>query len=275
MSISRKDAFKRPSTKPGGKWGWARYSKLDKSEETPLVRRESGDSGHSADSERTLVGVTLDYGEDVCSVQDERVDDPAGELLALLAPVISTLQRLGIKISSHVHILPSAEYAGLKDHYLKACNAMLSLLNQLQSLYSSVKARRSSLVDTEDGLEMRTLMLEALIKKIKAEQAQFRTLPTVPASSHNPFVVHAASLQKPDQRPSERRASTVQSNPIKITPAQVTLPNEEISNRSFIPNAQQSSWAMNIVRLGSFQASALFSPSPIAVRKLVRDTGKV
>lgn len=278
FSISRKDSFKRANAKPNGKWGWARYNEPDKNEERPLVRRESGDSGHSADSERTLVGLTVDCGENVCSVQgeEERVDDPVGgALLALLAPAISTLQRLGINISSHVHALRPAEYDTLRDHYVEACNAMLSLLNQLQSPQPSAKARKSSFIDTEDGLEMRTLMLEALIKKIKAEQAQFKSSPTVPTPSHNPFVVHAASLQNPDQRPSERRASTVQSNPIKITPPQVTLTNEEISNRSFIPNPQQSSWAINVVRLGSFQASALFTSSPIAVRKLVGDVGKV
>lgn len=280
FSISRKDSFKRANAKPNGKWGWARYNKPDKNEERPLVRRESGDSGHSADSERTLVGLTVDCGENVCSVQgeEERVDDPVGgALLALLAPAISTLQRLGINIFSHVHALRPAEYDVLRDHYVEACNAMLSLLNQLQSPQPSVKARKSSFIDTEDGLEMRTLMLEALIKKIKAEQAQFKSSPKVPTPSHNPFVVHAASLQNPDQRPSERRAcaSTVQSNPIKITPSQVTLTNEEISNRSFIPYPQQSSWAMNVVRLGSFQASALFTSSPIAVRKLVGDVGKV
>lgn len=200
----------------------------------------------------------------------------AGELLVLLAPVISAIQRLGIKISSHVHALLPAEFDALRDHYLEACNAMLSALTKLQSPQSYVKARRNPFLDTGDGLEMRTLMLEVLIKKIKAEQARFRFLSTTFTSSNNPFVVHAAaSLQNPDQRPSERHASTVQSNSIKIIPAQVTPPNGEISSRSFIPSPQQSSWAMNIVRLGSFQASALFTPSPIAVRKLVEDAGKV
>lgn len=222
------------------------------------------------------MGATADCGENVCLVQDERVHDPGGELLMLLAPVISTIQRLGIKISSHVHALLPAEFDALRDHYLDACNAMLSVLNKLQSPQSYAKARTSSFLDTENGLEMRTLMLEALIKKIKAEQARFRFWPTTLTSSNNPFVVHAAaSLQNPDQKQSERRASTVQSNPIKIVPPQVSLPNGEISSRSFIRSPQQSSWAMNIVRLGSFQTSALFTPSPIAVRKLVEDAGKV
>lgn len=276
LSISREDPYKRENAKLGGKWGWGRYNRLDKNEETPLIRRESGVSGRSSDSDRTLVGATANCGENICLVQDEWVHDPADELLVLLAPVISTIQRMGIKISSRVHALLPAEYDVLRDHYLEACNAMLSALNKLQSPQSYVKARRSSFVDTEDDLEMRTLILEALIKKIKAEQARFRFLPTTLISSHNPFVVHAAaSLQNPDQRPSGRRASTVQSNPITIVPAQVTLPNGEISSRSFIRSPQQSSWAMNIVRLGSFQASALFTPSPIAVRKPVEDAGKV
>lgn len=276
FSISHKNSYKRENVEVGDKWGRGRYNRLDKNEEPPLIGRESGDSGHSADSDRTLVGVTADCGENVCLVQDGRVHDPAGEPLVLLAPVICTIQRLGIKISSHVHALLPAEYDALRDHYLEACNAMLRVLNKLQSPQSYVKARSSSFVDTEDDLEMRTLMLEALIKKITAEQTRFRFLPTTLTSSHNPFVVHAAaSLENQDQRPSERCASTVQSNPIKIVPAQVTLPNGEISSKSFIRSPQQSSWAMNIVRLGSFQSSALFTPSPIAVRKLVEDARKV
>lgn len=120
-------------------------------------------------------------------------------------------------------------------HCLEACNAMLSVLNKLQSSQSYVKARRSSFLDTRTALRCVHLYWKSSSRRSKQSKLNFRFWPTTLTSSNNPFVMHAvASLQNPDQKPSKGRASTFQCNPIKIIPAQVTLPNGEISPRSFI-----------------------------------------
>lgn len=177
FSISHEDSYKRENVKLGGKWGWGRYNRLDKNEEPPFIRRESGDSGHSSDSDRTLVGATADCGENVCLVQDERVHDLARELSALLAPVISTIQRLGIKISSHVHALLPAEFDACRDYSLpQSLQCDVERLEQTAIISVICQSTKKFFFGHKDGLEMRTLILEVLIKKIKAEQARFQVL---------------------------------------------------------------------------------------------------
>jgi DNA-binding ferritin-like protein len=224
----------------------------DTSSDTLSTRRASGDS------DKTLVG-----------------DDTAGQLLELLAPIVSGIQR----VAAQVKVAVGTGEISVKKDFEEVCEEMLRLITGLKHGYEKTE-------DGHDG-EMRGLMLEALSKKVSAELATVRARkagptsatspPNKPSSSplalvaENPFIVHASSLnttQNPMFHPSTRRAS---SEPKRIPAADTeqTMPPGSFS--AFTGTAQASVWGLNnIFRLGSYQSTMLFSPSPIAVR---RNTG--
>ncbi|WVQ72428.1 hypothetical protein IAR50_001980 [Cryptococcus sp. DSM 104548] len=257
---------------------------VEAAEEPPLLnrRRSSDDSNTSADSDMTLVGNDGHVGIPAVNATSYSEEDSAGVLLAALAPVIAALQCLGVKLRTHVKSLQALEeYKSIRDAFLAACGSVLDLLMELKSLPKTPLKSPSagSLVGGgQEGqdLEMRSLMLEALKKKVKSEQHQLSTVslacPPKSPSHNDPFAFH--SVSPPSSLGQPRRRSTTQSVPIKISAAAGGGQAGEITYRSFMADAQQSSWALNVVRLGSFQASALFTPSPVAVRRLVGDGGK-
>ncbi|WVO16209.1 hypothetical protein L204_103880 [Cryptococcus depauperatus] len=256
LNFPRPTPFKKQS-KAAGRWTRGKYDKL---EEPLLSRRGSVESTCSEDSDTTLVGsgnVHTITGES----QTSRNEDQAGKLLALLAPVISTLQRLGMKLVAQGPNLSVKDYLELKKSYHSSCTTILELLTQLQTLKADDKEGNDGL--DSHNMEMSHLMLEALIKKVKIEQDRFSASSPTTSSTKNPFVFQAITSS------TRNRISKTKSIPISAA----SSGGREVSYRSFIANSTQSSWAMNVVRLGSFQASALFTPSPIAVRR-IGDVGK-
>jgi hypothetical protein len=144
-----------------------------------------------------------------------------------------------------------------------------NICGKLESLIESLhmgEGNESGEEDVEagDDLEMRALLLSALLKKIEAERARLTSPPTqalatispspLTLGSRNPFIVHSTSLT----------STSSASKPITPAPASHLSP----SYATFVSNSQTSWTINNVFRLGSYQASMLFSPSPIAVRKL-------
>ena len=199
--------------------------------------------------------------------------DLTGTLLSSLAPLISGVQRLAPRIHGLHPPCPEAQRA-----FETACDKVLDLIVELQGHHGG---------GDEHDLEMRGLMLAALSRKIEVEKGSIRRLststaasstsnsssslasdtstkvvtPFVPASK-NPFILHAASINLSSSRTS--------------IPGKAIPINDGIHGQvpggysSFVGGAQSSTWAMNVIRLGSFQNSMLFSPSPIA---MIRKTG--
>ena len=191
--------------------------------------------------------------------------ETASDLLAILAPVVSSTQRLSARIRTDG--LDPSDFAQI-------CKELLEVLR---------KCQRQDEDDTDEhDLEMRDLLLEALIKKVQTELSAVESLsasapvsprrtdslnpfaspitptftvrpmtfsaagrsisedsPLYPLNTHSPFVLHSASLKSPARaRPISAPGGT-----------------------------PQASWLRDVVRLGSYQASALFSPSPVAVHR--------
>ncbi|ODO09774.1 hypothetical protein I350_01991 [Cryptococcus amylolentus CBS 6273] len=253
------------------RWNRGRY-KTEAMDE--VHRRGSNDSNTSADSDMTLVGSEGQGGPGGNAGGFQ--EDSAGELLATLAPVIAALQHLGIKLRTHTEMLRgNGDYTSVKDSFLAACESVVTLLLELESPNGHVEGQPDSLADVgQDNLEMRSLMLEALKKKVKTEQHRLSTASFASpqrSPTHDPFAVHSAS--SPYGRSRKGGVGVTKSVPIKISAVGGGQAGE-VAYRSFMANSQQSAWAINAVRLGSFQASALFTPSPVAVRRLVGDSGK-
>jgi hypothetical protein len=202
--------------------------------------------------------------------------DSAGLLLGVLAPLVSTLQKLGLGLSA-----VELEADDKLSHSFEAVCGQLEGL--LANLREQEKGDRSA---SEDDFDMPALLLEALRKKVQAERDRLESpnspTPTrsaplsapslTPSQSQNPFILRAPSLS----RGSMTRSSL--SKPItpapSITagspaPAQGIADPPGFSYAGFV-GGSQSNWRVNnVFRLGSYQASMLFSPSPIAVRRLV------
>ena len=128
--------------------------------------------------------------------------------------------------------------------------------------YRAIESTNSD--DDPHDLEMKTLLLDALSKKIQQERPI--TIPTMrnspPLLDDNPLVLHSSGVL------SEKRSITPPSSkhgvPIGagIGIAQVGM------YPSFTQAAQHHQAGLsNVFRLGSFQNSMLFSPSPVAVRQ--------
>ncbi|WVQ80642.1 hypothetical protein IAT38_002747 [Cryptococcus sp. DSM 104549] len=269
--------------------GWSWGTKYDKMDEPLLTRRGSADSDmtlverEDAEPGKKGIAVSVDGG-------DSSGGYSAGELLALLAPVVSTLQRLGIRFATL-----SAQMA--EDNLLPARAAFLDGCHQLSDLLASLRPptlpppndRQSSVTtampvpsvcDPQEH-EMCSLMLDALARKVQVEQDKLDKLRgdgsyhsvASPTSSRNPFVIHAATPSSTtiSATANGTRRGSAPSAPVKIGAPAPGGPGmaDGVSYRSFMAGSQQSTWATHVVRLGSFQASALFTPSPIAVRRMV------
>jgi len=210
----------------------------------------------SADSNQTLV--------------EEQDVDPASQMLTVLAPLVSGLQKLRLRIP--------AQTDEVMKQYEEVCGNLKVLIVELEGSKGTE--------GDEHDLEMRSLMLSALLKKVQAERQAITTASQVQAKHkanstttltttspsapkfNNPFVLHATSvnLTRKYLAPTQRVSVS------KTIPSIVGAAGPPPPYSSFVGGAQSSTWAMNIIRLGSFQNSMLFSPSPIAVRKIV--TGK-
>ncbi|WWD17387.1 hypothetical protein CI109_101828 [Kwoniella shandongensis] len=281
----------------------SRSTKYDNIDETPLLTSAAVEGRRgSDDSDKTLVEPSpLSSGVFT-----------AEELLKLLAGPISTMQRLTNEVVAIGGSGGELEVKNIGVELLGIAERSQTLLTNLQCFETEtahVVTSTDKQVDKLD-LEMKTLMLQALIKKVQFEQDRLRSfrpmatpvmavdplshpspyprapsIPTksgaAPSFSRNPFILQATNLPL---LASQSASHPSPSAPIKITrPITPSLEVEDeinLSDRSgkapqyssFVANSQSSAtWAMNVVRLGSFQASALFSPSPIAVRRAVRD----
>ncbi|WVQ99322.1 hypothetical protein IAU59_006454 [Kwoniella sp. CBS 9459] len=342
------------------------YDKLD---EAPLLARRGSD-----DSDKTLVDshdvVESDSGaEYIPAIAAAETNSAfpltrrepylgstleADKLLSLLAPHISELQRLGARMSSYRSSLvkgssvqsslsPGLSILGDSEQddnnifrlFKNICDRLLDLMSELKT-----QPHSESEHEQDHDLEMRDLMISALVKKVEFEldrlppTDQLRsglqvstdnasklghdyTLapPSRPRGSTNPFIVHSASLLAPPVHLPVTTTGTQAldstngvdgtgvnvnidansnyvrrgSNPIKISltpsPNPTSVGKQGFSEYEYeceyLAPAQQAStgsgWAKNLVRLGSYQASMLFSNSPVAVRRIgvgVGESGK-
>lgn len=233
-------------------------------ETRPLV---SDDRRGSADSDATLVN-------SIEGSTDSHVEDTAGQLLDVLAPLISALQKLTPRFKN----IPIEEK--LVQVHEQVCSKLVELLDDLTTHH---QARDDS--QDEHDLEMTSLMLDALRKKVEQERSVSLHRPSVATQeveaeetmteanceakhpstglpllpvSKNPFILHSTSIALSPSR----RSSSSTSIPIgdKAVPPPGTY-------SAYIGGAQQT-WARNVIRIGSYQNSMLFSPSPVAVQPL-------
>ncbi|GFZ44053.1 hypothetical protein JCM24511_01774 [Saitozyma sp. JCM 24511] len=238
------------------------------------TRKNSGSGGgyREIEEDRSLLSRRGSDDSDVTLVDK----DSAGILLGALAPLVSTLQKLGLGLSA----LDLEADDKLSHSFEAVCGQLGGLLSNLR------EQERGDRPESEDDFDMTALLLEALRKKVQAERCRLEppnsTAPTratplsppslTPSQSQNPFILHAPSLS----RGSATRSSL--SKPItpapsvsagSPAPAQNNAGPPGFSYAGFV-GGSQSNWRVNnVFRLGSYQASMLFSPSPIAVRKLV------
>ncbi|WRT66273.1 uncharacterized protein IL334_003226 [Kwoniella shivajii] len=285
------------------KRGTGKYKDVDA---RPLIFRRGSD-----DSDQTLV----DPSNNELSAE---------ELLNLLAPSMTRLQRLSRKVAASNNGFSSTDYS-VKSTFNDICTQFLDLLQSLRCPSSSdpdtdpdYKGNDDPRDDSEE-LEMRNLMLSALTKKLQIENNRCSSLSPSLIDARNPFIIHSSSLSSESKIRSisslESRPSTVKgmkfagndfvdteillspsihpkrfSKPIKIDHKNIDIDKDKVggtedeintvgSFSSFLSKYQNSTnsrhidnmnnpWAQNVIRLGSFQASLLFSNSPIAVRKL-------
>lgn len=206
-----------------------------------LVRSRSQKKRYDKVEEQTgLLSARRDSDDSDQALLDQ--DDPASHLLAVLAPLVSGIQRLGPRTTGQNDV------AGLFDEVCKT----------LKALIVELKGEESG--GDEHDLEMRSLMLSALVKKVQAERHSITIASPLAAKSLNPFVFHATSLSNASIKPIPF------SKPIPVIGK---TGGALAPYSSFAGGAPSSTWAMSVIRLGSFQNSMLFSPSPVAVRKLV------
>ena len=188
----------------------------------------------------------------------ETKDEPSSNMLSILAPLVSGIQKLRPQIDS-VHPRPPH----LSQRFTEICVLLENLLNVLKE-----QSYQEGADDHE--LEMRSLMLSALSRKIMIERQAIdipQTISPFTPRSLNPFILHASSLTPSPltQLKSSKGAST--SRAIPAFGSKINTAAQPYS--SFIGGAQSSLWTTNVIRLGSFQNSLLFSPSPVAVDRLL------
>lgn len=193
-------------------------------------------------------------------------DDTASDLLDVLGPLVATLQRLRARIAlqskvGQQSILTQAE---------EVCALLLRLIEDQQT------TDHSSTVDKDDhDVEMRSLMLSALLKKVTFEQTSFQHLQTSSSPGTIPLVLApraASTLLIPTPLNPLIFHQNSLTRPLNLAqPRSIPIANQ--SYLGFAGNAQQSAWAANVIRLGSYQNSLLFSNSPVAVRRMVSTGG--
>ena len=173
---------------------------------------------------------------------------PSNDLLAILAPLISGLQRLGLSPDLESH---GADALELRLQYIDVCDEIRALLLDLQEQRDN----------EQDELEMRSLLLVALLKKVHAEKAKHRS-PLACIDATDPFVLHRGSVT----RSSGSTGMSVASRAIGGLPAKAST-RGSVDSAESAEYLQQSkaTWQMNVHKIASFQNSALFSNSPVAV----------
>lgn len=214
-----------------------------------------------------------------------RDDDEAGRLLDVLAPLVSKLQHLGIFMSNW-----SISSVGLQgsrpsdDLFLVTCEALQSLLESLQKALTPAGAPPPDHPMSDH--DMASAMLAALIKKVEAERDRLtppatnvpmpksrRTASASPSGSplhttppDNPFVLHSASptRQSPGGTVTPNGGGGKSIPNLQARPIRAGL---TTSFSAFASQSQSTSWATNLIRVGSFQNSFLFSQSPVAVKR--------
>jgi hypothetical protein len=139
-----------------------------------------------------------------------------------------------------------------------------------QGLESKIEGyRHSGSTDSSDDphdLEMKTLLLDALSKKIEQERpctlATMKNSPPLP--DDNPLILHSSGVLS-----SERRSITPPIQPKQGVPIVSGIGIGQVGMYPSFSQATQQHQAglSNVFRLGSFQNSMLFSPSPVAVRQ--------
>ena len=189
--------------------------------------------------------------------EDEH-DDPASYLLRVLAPLVSSVQRIGPRIGS----LGLSRVGDVVKLFDDICGKLEQVITKLQGESDQSAYEVGEGVMHDHDLEMRNLMLSALLKKVQAERSSITISSALAPKSVDPFILHATSLHL---RP-KNRVSTSVSIPL-MGNGRGPRPSPPYS--SFVTGAQSSIWTANVIRLGSFQNSALFSSSPVAVRKLI------
>ncbi|WWC89416.1 uncharacterized protein L201_004340 [Kwoniella dendrophila CBS 6074] len=271
------------------------------------------------------------------------------KLLKDLSPLISNLQRVGIYVAETRNT--NQHHDSLKQEELVAqfkivCEDFITLLEALKG-YNRPSSDYDAKSSCYDDLDMRSLMLSALVKKIQFQLSQshhpaHRLCPLSAAAdkTKNPFIIHSTSLTSNKSSTSSLSLSSSssiprspnntsqqaqpkinfpvkfidtnehdtellvspsigtmggrrESMPVKIDFSSSSEPREtdetyfdyssnypssstSFSSQSTLINHhnqdlayKSNNWtkAQNIIRLGSYQASLLFSNSPIAVKR--------
>jgi len=231
-----------------------KYDQLE--ETTSLISDRRG----SADSDATLVAIVQEV-------------DETGHLLEILAPLVSALQRLTLKIDDGMEDLE-----GVQAVHQELCKKMLSLVEEVKDTVTDNDGGKD-----EYDVEMACLMLDALTKKIQKERLRVRTL-SAETQSEETLVTHLAEVKDIATHdspllPIGRNPFIVRSTSIALAPRQTSVtksqpigdasPGPAAGTYSGFASSAQQTWARNVIRLGSYQSSMLFSPSPVAVRPLV------
>jgi hypothetical protein len=253
------------------------YTQLD--ETSALLAQRRG----STDSDQTLVDEDGARSSPVAAMD-------SNALLAILAPLVGALQRLTPRLNASS--APNDIFAS----FIGACTALTSLLTFLQRC-SQDHEHASGDAGYDLDAEMRSLMLEALGKKVEMERHKIRRpshdsdrslisttstantpftnsssssiSPLSPSHTKNPFVVHATSVHLSSSRVSVGGKAIPQAPSSRSSGS--STGGVAIANYGNFAGGGQASWAMNVIRLGSYQNSMLFSPSPVAVRRGIHE----
>lgn len=177
---------------------------------------------------------------------------PTNELLAVLAPLIASLQRLGLSPDLESHGAGALE---LRLQYIDVCDEVRALLLDLQEQDDNEK----------DELEMRSLLLVALLKKVHAEKAKHRS-PLACIEATDPFILHRNSNTRSSGGSGSTRRISVGSKAIAGPPSRGSVDSNESANEEYLRESK-ATWQMHVHKIASFQSSALFSNSPVAARK--------
>lgn len=239
---------------------------------TPKTSRQPISSGLSppispCSSHVSTVGPTTKAEEDTATV-----------LLALLAPLVTSMQKLGAAIRHS---------SGIIDE--EVLQTFSICCEDLQIRMEGYKhSEPDDGIDPHD-LEMKTLLLDALIKKIETERTSMPAMsahlqPPVCASRRSSSASDVSSILSP-RRESDACPLILHSSAVLgMNRRSITPPHQRkavpigigmgigigFGNNGAYPsfaNAGQQTGLSDIFRLGSFQNSLLFSPSPVAVRR--------
>ncbi|WWC70293.1 uncharacterized protein I206_104243 [Kwoniella pini CBS 10737] len=191
-------------------------------------------------------------------------------ILKEISPLIRKLQ----KINSSLYIQRYSTNKEEEIHlFKKICEEIIKLLDSLK--FNTIMNRFDNDDDDDeeddDADEMRNLLISTLKKKIQNEINQLNSIYSLSSfnsfnnqnQNQNPFIIHSTSISNLKSQKNRRESQSIK---IHKTP--------DISSCSFSDNSDQkylqssSNWAQNLIKIGSYQASLLFTNSPIIIRKL-------